>query len=105
MKNFIKKLLRFYWHHAQAYSLLTLPINGLGAFSSVLLLLNVAVGVKFSGWIYLVMFLSATIILSLAGVVARKSGLISYWTSLTNSQNEELLEILKKVKENKQDGK
>ena len=98
MRAAIKAFLRFYYHHGQAYSLLTLPVNGLGAFSSILVLLNVGAGIKFSGAAYFLMFIAATVILFLAGILLSKMGLIKYWTSLGNQQNQELMEILVAVK-------
>ncbi len=97
MTDFVKRVMRFYWAHSQAYALITLPINGIGALSSLLILFTVVSGVKFAGWIYVVLFVASTIILFLIGSIAKKSGLLAYWQSLNNSQNNELLEILKNV--------
>lgn len=97
MTDFVKRLMRFYYAHSQAYSLITLPINGLGALSSFLVLFTLVSGIKFAGWVYVVLFVFSTVILFLLGSAAKKMGLLRYWQSLSNSQNAELMDILKKV--------
>lgn len=97
MTSIIKKVMRFYWHHSQAYSLISLPINGLGALSSLLVLFTVISGVKFAWWIYVGLFVSSTFLLFSLGIVAKSMGLLSYWQSLNNNVNPELLEILAKI--------
>lgn len=97
MKEMIKKVMRFYWHHSQAYSLASLPLNGLGAMSSFLVLFTIVSGVKFSGWVYAILFVVATIGLFSMGIIAKKLGLLAYWQSLNNSQNPELIEIQRAV--------
>lgn len=97
MKEIIKKIIRFYWHHSSAYSLVTLPINGLGALSSFLVLFTLISGVKFAGWIYWALFLASTFLLFGVGVVLRKMGIIAYWQSLSNQQNDMLREIYEKI--------
>lgn len=97
MKEWIKRVLRFYWHHSQAYTLITLPLNGIGALSSILVLFTVVSGVKLPTVVYIWLFLLSTVILFFIGVIVKKLGLLKYWQSLTNSQNEELLSILRKL--------
>lgn len=91
--------MRFYWHHSQAYTLITLPINGIGALSSLLILFTIVSGIKFAWYAYGVLFIVSTAFLFLAGFLAKKTGLLSYWQSLNNSTNTELLTILKEVKQ------
>lgn len=97
MKKIIKRVMRFYWRHSQAYALLTLPLNGIGALSSLLVLFTVVTNIRFPALVYVVLFLVSTVALFLLGDLAKKTGLLEYWQSLNNSQNVELRQILEKL--------
>lgn len=99
MKNLIKGYLKFMWHHAQAYSLLTIPLNGLNVVISTFTFLAVAFGLKFPWYAYVSFFVVEIILVALTGIVLVKAGLVSYFQSLNNSQSPELLEILEKINE------
>lgn len=98
MKNLIKKAMQFFWHHSQAYTLITLPVNGLSVCISLFTMMAVVFNLRFPIWGYGLFFIAATLLITLLGVIAKKAGFLSYWQELNNSQNPELLEILREVR-------
>lgn len=98
MKTLVKKIVWFYWHHGQAYSLLTLPLNGLGALSAFLLALSQLIHLTFSKGVYITIYLVSIPVLFLIALLFKAWGILSYYQSLGNSQNPELLEIKETVK-------
>lgn len=99
MKSLIKKALNFFWHHSQAYTLITLPVNGLSVCMSLFTMLAVVFNIRFPYWGYGLFFLSSILGIALLGILLKKAGFLSYWQELNNSQNTELLEILEILKE------
>lgn len=97
MKNIIKKYLTFLWHHSQAYTLMTLPLNGVGVFLIALSWLQLRFGVVFPIWAYVLLFVGTVVSLVLAGIWLARQGLIAFYQSLSNKQSPELLMILQKV--------
>lgn len=103
----MKKIYYFYrkilWYKDQGYSEVASPLNGLSIFLSIFNFLILGYGLKFPGWAYPVALVASVFALYLIGLIVVKSGVAAYVQSLSNGQNPELLQILKKLEELKND--
>lgn len=93
MKDFLKRIIKFFWHFQSAYGLITMPLSGVSASFTLFTFLDVRYHIEFSGIQYILFYVVVMTIGAGIGLIMKNMGLFKYTTQLGNEQNETVMKI------------